>query len=98
MHSEFSNEYMNRITSQEYLPTIAGSLAYDAVWTLALGLNRTLDMIERGDIDETGCEEKGLEGDIVSLHEFNYTNGLMGCVMRWSLEQTNFKGVSVCIV
>ena len=55
-------------------------------------------MIERGNISETRCEEEELEGDIVPLHEFNYTNGLMGCVMRWSLEQTDFIGTSVCII
>ena len=72
-----------------------GSLAYDGVWALALALNRTMGMIERRDISETGCEEKGLEGALVPLHDFDYTNGLMGCVIRWSLEQTNFSGASV---
>ena len=51
-------------------------------------------MISRNDINETGCEEKGLEGALVPLHEFSYDNGLMGCVIRWSLEQTDFDGVT----
>ena len=53
---------------------------------------------ENSNISKTGCEEKGLEGDLVSLHEFNYTNGLMGCVIRWNLQQTNFDGINASSV
>ena len=74
---------------------MVGSLAFDGVWALALALNRTMQMVEEHDISATECGEKGLEGDLVPLHMFNYTNGLMGCVIRWSLEQTNFSGASV---
>ena len=53
---------------------------------------------ENSNISETGCEKKGLDGNLVSLHEFNYTNGLMGCVIRWNLQQTNFDGINASIV
>ena len=53
-----------------------------------------MGLIEGGDISETGCEERGLDGALVPLHEFDYTNGLMGCVIRWCLEQTDFDGIT----
>ena len=92
---EFDELYKSKADEQWHTTTFAGSLAYDGVWALALALNRTMGMIERQDISETGCEEKGLEGALVPLHDFNYTNGLMGCVISWCLEQTNFLGASV---
>ena len=68
-------------------------IAYDAIWALALGLNATQEMVERNDSAETGCSNTS--GRLVPLHEFDYSNEMMGCVIRWNLEQTNFTGVSV---
>ena len=49
-------------------------------------------LADQGDASVTGCEA---EGSLVPLHMFNYSNALMGCIIRWSLEQTNFIGVTV---
>lgn len=69
-------------------------MAYDAVWTLALALNQTQEMfLSNYNVSEIGCD--GLDGGLVPLEKFNYSNGVMGCVMRWSLQQTNFSGISV---
>jgi len=79
-----------------YTPGIVKGLSYDAIWALALALNRTQDMIRSNfNVSEIGCD--GLDGGLVPLEQFNYSNGVMGCVIRWSLEQTNFSGLSVSL-
>ena len=91
---QFDELYENRSTQLGYTPTLVRGIAYDAVWALALGLNRTQEMfLSNYNVSEIGCD--GLDGGLVSLEQFNYSNGVMGCVMRWSLEQTDFSGVSV---
>ena len=93
---EFSNVYERKSLELEYTPLITSTYAYDAVWALALALNETQEMFLRNvNVTEIGCG--GLDGGLVPLEQFNYSNGVMGCVMRWSLEQTNFSGVSVSL-
>ena len=41
----------------------------------------------------TDCE--GMDGGLVPLNEFNYSNAFMGCVIRYHLQQTDFVGMSV---
>ena len=41
----------------------------------------------------TNCE--GMDGGLVPLNEFNYSNTFMGCVIRYNLHQTDFVGMSV---
>ena len=41
----------------------------------------------------TDCE--GMDGGLVPLNEFNYSNAFMGCVIRYNLQQTDFVGMSV---
>ena len=65
---------------------------YDAVWALAFALNRTRTMVDQGDISETGC---AAEGSLVPLNMFNYSNALLGCVIRWNIGETKFNGVTV---
>ena len=69
---------------------------YDALWALALALNKTMTMVNtvNMNISETGCEV--MDGSLVPLHEFNYSNAFMGCLIQWNLQRTNFSGVSVC--
>ena len=38
-----------------------------------------------------------MDGDLVPLDEFNYTNAFMGCVMSNNYYKTNFTGVSVSL-
>ena len=82
-----------RAQREGYDINIARFNIYDTIWALALGLNSTMTMTESLNISETGCES--MNGSLVPLHQFNYTNALMGCLIHWSLEQTDFFGVSV---
>ena len=52
-----------------------------------------MNMVNRGDINGTGCE--GLDGDLVDLEHFSYSNAKMGCLIRYSLVNTDFQGISV---
>ena len=72
-------------------------IVYDAVWAVAFALNKTATMIATMDDDEIiNVTECGMsEGALVPLHLFNYSNGLLGCVIRWNLQRTSFDGVSV---
>ena len=88
----FQDIYESRVVAQNYTLNNEADIAYDAVWALAFALNRTNELVARGNVSESGCD---LEGELVPLHMFNYSNALLGCVIRWSLEQTNFTGVSV---
>ena len=92
---QFDELYENRCTQMGYSSNqVISGVAYDAVWALALGLNRTQEMfLSNYNVSEIGCG--GLDGGLVPLEQFDYSNGVMGCVMRWSLGQTNFSGVSV---
>ena len=88
--------YANRSAQLGYTPGLVRGLAYDAIWALALALNRTQDMfLSNFNVTEIGCD--GLDGGLVPLEQFHYSNGVMGCVIRWNLQQTNFSGVSVSV-
>jgi len=84
------------VKQSTFEPSITSALAYDAIWALALALNRTQDMfLSNFNVTEIGCD--GLDGGLVPLEQFHYSNGVMGCVIRWNLQQTNFSGVSVSV-
>ena len=73
------------------------AIAFDAIWTLAKGLNHT-EMMRLSKTDneigkETGCSK--LAGKLVPLNEFEYSNAFMGCVMRYNFHQTDFLGMTV---
>ena len=73
-------------------------LAYDAVWSLALALNKTDTMLSwpRDEIiNETQCEDDGGDLERYGLSNFTYARHLIGCVLHWNLARTNFTGVSV---
>ena len=86
--------YETRATTSGFTPRLNAYHAYDAVWALAFALNRTSTLVDQGDISVTGCVA---EGSLVPLRKFNYSNALLGCVIKWSMEQTNFEGVTVSI-
>ena len=79
------------------------TVAYDALWTFAIALNKTNEMVGSLTREEilnmTRCggtdEETDVEWEVVSLENFTYSNQLMGCIIRWNLERTDFVGVSV---
>ena len=69
-------------------------MAYDTIWSLALGLDNALkQIVEKND---TGCE--GLTGRIVSLEKFTYTNRKMGCILHQSLSEVHFTGITVSLL
>ena len=88
---EYEKEYDRRIRPDDYNSFNHG--LYDALWALAFALNRTMTMVESGDIGGTDC--LGARGSLVPLHEFAYRNEMMGCLIQWNLQRTNFTGVTV---
>ena len=105
---EFESVYRARLRTPQamennYTYTFVATVAYDALWTLALALNRTSEMVQsltREEIlNRTQCEgsdeSSGTVWELVSLENFTYSNQLMGCIVRWNLERTDFVGVSV---
>ena len=66
-------------------------VAYDTVWSMAIGLDRATRKIAKG--NDSGCEN--LPGDLVPLEYFNYTNEKLGCIMRQSFSEVKFIGVTV---
>ena len=88
-------EYEKRAISGGYNPITHSSRMYDALWALAFALNRTMTMVDSGDINGTGCQNAS--GSLVHLHEFDYRNEMLGCLIQWSLHQTNFSGLTVCL-
>ena len=91
--------------ANNYTFVFLATVAYDALWTFALALNRTNEMVgslTREEIlNRTQCggtdEETGVEWEVVSLENFTYSNQLMGCIIRWNLERTDFVGISVSL-
>ncbi len=101
---EFDSLYKRRIAqNNNYTYTFFATVAYDTLWTFALALNRTNEMVGSLTREEilnmTQCggtdEETGVKWEVVSLENFTYSNQLMGCIIRWNLERTDFVGVSV---
>ena len=89
----FEVEYHKRGREGAYDVITRGSRLYDGLWALAFALNRTMTMINNRDINKTGCQNAS--GSLVSLHQFTYGNELMGCLIQWSLQETNFSGLTV---
>ena len=74
-----------------YRPDLTAPMAFDAVWTLTFALKRTMTKIARG--IEGGCSD--LEGDLVPLELFDYRNKKLGCLLKESMDETDFLGISV---
>ena len=90
----FDNKYEERGSREGFSTSGVAYNLYDALWLFALALNNTDAMVKSGsDISETGCE--GVSGSLVPLEEFRYTNGRMGCLIQWNIQQTNFFGLTV---
>ena len=84
-----------RIRAGESQDIAYGGVVYDAIWILALALNKTLSMVNAGNssVIGTGCENA--TGSLVPLEEFSYSSEKMGCLIQWNIQSTNFSGVSV---
>ena len=68
-------------------------MAYDAIWAIAFALHNASESVRIN--DSSGCEDH--LGELVALEKFHYRNKLMGCVLRRSMEITNFAGITVSI-
>ena len=82
--------YSTRATAENFTVVDAGYVIFDALWVLAIALNKTMSMVNSGDIEQTNCGN--VSGTLVN---FDYKNAKMGCIIRWNLNNTNFSGVSV---
>ena len=90
---EFEAEYEMRGRAGGYNTITHGIRLYDDMWALAFALNDTMTMVENADISGTRCEDA--YGSLVPLHMFNYSNEMMGCLIQWNLQRTNFSGLTV---
>ena len=90
---EFEAEYERRGREGGYNTITHGIRLYDGLWALGFALNRTMTMVNSGDISQTICQNAS--GSLVPLHQFTYSNELMGCLIQWSLQATNFSGLTV---
>jgi hypothetical protein len=86
--ADFEEEYSRRATEGNFDTVDVRFRIYDALWALAMALNDTMTMVNNSDIDETGC--LALNGSMVPLEDFTYDNALMGCLIQWNLQRTNF--------
>ena len=90
---EFEAEYEKRGRDGGYNTITHGIRLYDGLWALGFALNRTMAMVNSGDISQTICQN--VPGSLVPLDQFTYSNELMGCLIQWSLQVTNFSGLTV---
>ena len=93
---EFALQFRKR--ADESQDVAYGGVAYDAIWILALALNKTLSMVEEGSSSVIGTDCENATGWLAPLEEFSYDNEKMGCLIQWNLQRTNFSGVSVSII
>ena len=70
--------------------------AYDAIWVVAFGLDLVDKWVKNGTII-SDCE-KDFPGELVSLHEFEYTNKKMGCYMTRAFHKVNIIGITVGLI
>ena len=69
-------------------------MAFDSIWTIALGLHNASESVRIN--DSRGCED--YPGELVPLEEFDYHNDKMGCVLRRSMGNVDFAGITVSII
>ena len=101
--SRLYKEGLNTAAAREnnYTFTFVASIAYDAVWSLALALKNTNAMLrwpKECIIQETNCQDDGTDLDGFQLDDFTYNHSFIGCIIQWNLAKTDFIGVSVSVV
>ena len=90
---EFEAQYERRGREGGYNTITHGIRLYDGLWALGFALNRTMAMVNSGDISQTRCQNAS--GSLMPLENFTYSNERMGCLIQWSLQATNFSGLTV---
>ena len=90
----FDENYEIRAKKGGYNTINHGIGLYDVIWVLAIALNKTISMIARDSgITETDCQD--LPGQLTSMENFTYANEMMGCLIQWNLQNSNFSGLTV---
>ena len=91
----FTEKYEERARNGSYTIINQAYKLYDVLWVLALALNSTDAMTKEGN-NVTIMECENATGSLVPLEEFDYSNELMGCLIRWNIQQTHrFYGLTV---
>ena len=93
----FIEEYHELLSLPQYnsYPELGlAGTAYDSMWSIALGLDRASKKIASG--NDSGCSH--LPGDLVPLEKFDYFNEKVGCIMKQSMDEIAFNGITVRIV
>ena len=99
--SQTSKKYMELYSEKRkdegYSDTIVHTLAFDAVWALAIALNRTASQLDEMDYRNSDILEcSKLQGSLnVSLDQFEYSNAQLACLLKKNMQRTLFDGVSV---
>ena len=93
---QYTTEYARRLQLDQYkhlIPISTSGTLFDATWSMALGLQLTLESVAQK--NSSGCDH--LPGELVPLEQFDYQNERMGCVMRRSYSSVSFRGITVSI-
>ena len=93
---QYTTEYAKRLQLDQYkhlIPISTSGTLFDATWSMALGLQLTLESVAQK--NSSGCDH--LPGELVPLEQFDYQNERMGCVMRRSYSSVSFRGITVRI-
>ena len=92
--------YKKKLLEMGYRANTVHAIAFDTIWTVAQVLNYTEEMrlqnLSKDAAEFEDCDH--LEGELVPLNEFTYSNAFMGCVMKNNYYKVNFTGVSVSLV
>ena len=75
--------------------TPLAEFAYDSVLTLAAMLNRTLEIMGSGNVEETGCQYLNRTLDVSSLAGIDSNDDFMGCLLRNVLRNLSVEGLTV---
>ena len=93
--SQYLELYNQRQKLENYSDTAVQAFAYDAIWALALALNKTEEQIKTN-ISIPDCQDRN--GYInITLDQFQYSNAKMSCYLKANLQATNFTGVTVSV-
>ena len=84
-------EYINRLPPSVYNAIPDALTAFDALWSLALGLDRVQRAVCTN--DTLGCNG----GPLTQLEDFMYYNEQVECMINRSMSMTGFEGVSVSV-
>ena len=88
---EMYHGLLNQAQYKEYHDDGIAGVAYDSMWSIALGLDKASKKIAAGNDSE--CSK--LLGDLVPLEEFDYSNEKLGCILKSSMDEVSFIGVTV---